>query len=143
VLDEATASIEFLRRHYPVFIDNLAAYPKITAKLEQRRLFNIEEEGGRPLFVLKHRLMDMQSDHVLIAERQYYISHSLDALQVMILFLPTERGTLMAMLNQTYTGHVAPAVGGRIAHRVGHAKVREKIEPIFAAMQKQYPLRPK
>jgi hypothetical protein len=137
-LAEATASMGFLRRHFPAFVDDLAGYPKRDPALREQFLFTLEQESGRPLYVLKHRLMDVDAKRAIIAERQFYISHSLDTLQVIILCLPTaDGGTQVAMLNQTYTGRVA-GMGRAIAHRIGRQKVREKVQPLFEALRQRF-----
>jgi hypothetical protein len=137
-LNEATASMGFLRRHFPDFVDDLANYPKRDPALREQFLFTLEHEGSRPLYVLKHRLMDVDAKRAIIAERQFYISHSLDTLQVIILCLPTaDGGTQVAMLNQTYTGRVA-GMGRAIAHRIGRQKVREKVQPLFEALRQRF-----
>lgn len=137
-LEEATASTEFLRQYYPAFVDSIANYPRVVSGLEQQYLFALDHEEDRPLFSLKHRLVRVTADHALIAERQYYISHSLDTLQVVILCLPTDKGTLIAMLNNSYTGKVA-GFGRTIAHRIGREKLQEKIRPLFVGLQKRFP----
>jgi hypothetical protein len=131
-------AMDRLQERYPDFFDSLVHYPKIKPGLAQQHSIAIDEENGRPLFMLKHQLVQIGPQHTLIAERQYYLNHSLDALQVVILFLPTEKGTLVSMLNQTYTGKVA-GFGTAIAHKVGRSKVHEKILPLFEGLQKRFP----
>jgi hypothetical protein len=56
-------------------------------------------ESNRPLFVLKHWILDVQSDYTLITERRFYLNHSLNSLQVVIGCLPHGDRTLVVLLN--------------------------------------------
>lgn len=136
-LIQATESMVFLRKKFPAFIESLANYPQRDPHLQERFFFTLERERGRPLYILEHWLVQADAEHALIAERQFYLSHSLDSLQVIILCLPYRGGTLVAMLNQTYTGHVS-GMGRAIAHRIGRSKVRDKILPLFQALQQRF-----
>jgi hypothetical protein len=60
-------------------------------------------ESNRPLFVLKHWILDVQSDYTLITERRFYLNHSLNSLQVVIGCLPHGDRTLVVLLNQVFT----------------------------------------
>jgi len=53
-------------------------------------------EENRPLFVLKHWISDIQPAYALITERQYYLSHPLDSLQVVIGWLAQTHTRLAA-----------------------------------------------
>lgn len=88
-------------------------------------------EGSRPLFALKHWMMDIQPDYALITERQFYISHSLSVLQVVIGCLPYEQGTLVGLLNEVFTEKVHVKLGQSIAKRVGRSIVEKKVRPMF------------
>jgi hypothetical protein len=86
--------------------------------------------------VLKHWLADIRPDHALIAERQFYISNTLDSLQVVVLCIQDGDATLVALLSETFTGKVS--IGGAIAHRVGRQRMRKKIWPLFEALQRHF-----
>jgi len=88
-------------------------------------------EENRPLFVLKHWISDIQPAYALITERQYYLSHPLDSLQVVIGCLPYRQGTLVGLLNQAFTEKVDVGIGRSIAKGFGRKVVEKKIRPIF------------
>lgn len=83
------------------------------------------------MFALKHLVMDIQPDYALITERQYYMSHSLNSLQVVIGCLPYKSGTLAVLLNQVFTEAVNVTIGEGIVKKVGRVIVEKKILPIF------------
>lgn len=138
-LNSSAESMAFIRKHYPQVFQQMAEYPARPSTLQQQFVFSLEMEAGRPLYSLKHRLLDLAADRALIFERSYYISHSLDSLDVAILCLPFEGGTQVAMLTHTFTGMVA-GMGQAIAHRIGRMKVKEKTLPMFETLQRKFPL---
>jgi len=83
------------------------------------------------MFALKHWVLDIQPDYALIAERHYYMTHSLNSLQVVIGCLPYKNGTLVALLNQAFTEKVNITIGKRVAKKVGRIIVERKIRPMF------------
>lgn len=140
-LIDSARSMQFLREHYPAVLQQVTEYPARPSTLRQQFLFSVEREGGRPLYSLRHQLFDPQADRAIIFERSFYISHSLDALDVAILCLPLQRGTQVAMLTHTFTGKVA-GIGQAIAHRIGRLKVKEKTLPMFEALRQRFPPAP-
>lgn len=137
-LAASTESLTFLREHYPRFIDSLLNYPKRDPALREQFFVTFDREGERPLYVLKHWLADIRPDQALIAERQFYISNTLDSLQVVILCIQDGDATLVALASETFTGKVS--VGGALAHRIGRQRMRKKIWPLFEALQHHFPV---
>jgi hypothetical protein len=83
------------------------------------------------MFILKHWLLDIQPTYGLITERHYYLSHSLNSLQVVIGCLPHDEQTLVVLFNQVFTEKVNLTVGKRIAKKVGQSIVEKKVRPMF------------
>ncbi|HSO18258.1 MAG TPA: hypothetical protein VLT88_02300, partial [Desulfosarcina sp.] len=107
-------------------------YPeKMPPKLAHRYFWAKQTEADRPLFVLKHWILDIQPDYALITERRFYLSHSLNSLQIVIGCLPHGDGTLVVLLNQAFTEKVNMKIGQTIAKAIGHREVEKNIRPIF------------
>ena len=136
-LADATNSMVFLRKNFPAFINHLRDYPKNHDAFPDQFFVSIEQEDNRPVYSLKHQITDIQPNHALIAERQFYVSHSLDSLQVTILCLRDGEHTLVGLLNHVFTGKVS-GMGQMIAHRIGRAKAKEKVEPMFEALRERF-----
>lgn len=92
---------------------------------------------GRRAFVLAHWMVDINENYALIAERQYYVTHTYDTLQNMIACLPYRGGTLVGLLNQTFTGKVAGFARG-IRHDVGRSRIQETIRPLFELLRNAF-----
>ena len=132
----ATESMSILQRYFPQFYLCLRHFPeKSTEKITHQFFWVKQRQDKRTLFVLKHWLADIDPEYALIVERQYYLSHTLNSLQVGILCLPYSSGTLVALLNQAFTEKVDVKVGKRIAQRVGRQQVVKQIRPLFESLQ--------
>jgi hypothetical protein len=128
----ATESMVILQQHFPPFYRCLRYFPEKNAEKFVHQFFWVKQkQDKRTLFVLKHWLSDIDSDYALIVERQYYLSNTLNSLQVGILCLPYRSGTLVALLNQAFTEKVDVRVGKNIAKRIGRQQVDKQIRPLF------------
>ncbi len=128
----ATESVVILKEKFPTYYRCLRFYPDQNVSNFVHQFFLVkQQEEGRPMFALKHLVLDIQPDYALITERQYYMSHTLNSLQVVIGCLPYKNGTLVVLLNQVFTEKVNITIGKRIAKKVGRTIVEKKIRPMF------------
>lgn len=131
-LISATESLTLVKERFPYYFECLLHYPqKRPAKLVHQFFWAKQTESGRPLFMLKHWVLDVRSDHALITERRFYLNHSLNSLQVVIGCLPHRDGTLVVLLNQAFTEKVNMAIGKSIAKAIGYRAVEKNIRPMF------------
>ena len=139
----ATDSLLLLKNRYPGYYQCLRFYPECEAPYISHQFFWVkQEESGRPMFVLKHWFMDIQPNYGLITERHYYLSHSLNSLQVVIGCLPHGDHTLVVLFNQVFTEKVNVTVGKRIAKKVGLSIVEKKVRPIFENLRSVFSKQP-
>ena len=131
----ALDSIDLLRGYFPRFYLAFRNYPTANADgYRQRHVLIKTMARGRPVFALAHWMVDINESYALIAERQYYVSHTYDALQNTIACLPYRGGTLVGLLNQTFTGKVA-GFARAIRHNIGRNRIEEKIRPLFESLR--------
>ena len=128
----ATESMLLVKERFPEYYSCLRFYPeKKPPQLVHQFFWAKQMESNRPLFVLKHWILDVQSDYTLITERRFYLNHSLNSLQVVIGCLPHGDRTLVVLLNQAFTEKVNMTIGNRIAKTIGYREVEKNIRPIF------------
>ena len=133
----ATEAMRIVQERYPRYYQCLRYYPeKSDAGYVHGFYWAKQRESKRPLFLLKHWILDIQSDYALIAERRFYLSHSLNDLQVVIGCLPDGDNTLVVLLNQTFTEKVNMSIGKTIAKTIGYREVEKNIRPIFENLSK-------
>ncbi len=131
-LELATESMGMMEDLMPSYYNCLRFYPKkCTSIFHQQFFWAKQEEGGRPMFSLKHWLLDVQSEYAVITERQFYLNHSLNSLQVVIGCLKHPDGTLVVLLNQVFTEKVNVGIGKVIAVTIGRNQVEKRVRPMF------------
>ena len=137
----ATESLSLFKERFPQYFACLRHYPQKKAPpLSHQFFWAKQEESGRPLFMLKHWVMDVRSDHAIITERRFYLNHSLDSLQVVIGCLPYDERTLVVLLNQVFTEKIDVPFGKAIAKKIGYHEVEKNIRPMFENLKAE--LRP-
>jgi len=134
-LAATTEAMPLLRKELPDFYQAYRDYPKAGAhSLQQRFFWEKKTVEGRPMFSLRHEMVQIKPDGATIANREFYISNSLNTLQVAIALLPQGRQTLVVLANQTSTDKVAGA-GRFVAVRIGRNMVESNIKPLFEQLQ--------
>lgn len=137
-LQVATESLAFLKEHFPEFYVALLHYPRSGPRgLRDRHLLIKKPLRGRPAFVLSHWLVDVDDDRAVIAERQYYVSHTYDSLQILILCLPYREATLLAVLNQTFTEKVQGFLSG-LRHHIGRKRLQGAMRPLLQSLRETF-----
>lgn len=133
-LADSLAPFRLLQRHYANFYRAFKNYPSEQSTDYAHQFFiTTEMDGGKPITSLKHWMLNEQEGFTLIAERKYYISHSLDAMHTMILLLPDDQGTYVFLVNATFTEFVT-GIGSFVAHKVGRGKVKKNVVPLLESL---------
>ena len=128
----ATESLVTMEKMMPSYYQCLRFFPEQCSPEFHQQLFWAKQiEGGRPMFSLKHWLIDVQEEFAVITERQFYINHSLNSLQIVIGCLKHSDGTLVVLFNQVFTEKVNVALGKGIATTIGRIQVEKKVRPMF------------
>jgi hypothetical protein len=128
----ATEDLRIVKERYPRYYRCLRYYPdKSNAGYGHEFYWAKQRASDRPLFLLKHWILNIQPDYALITERRFYLSHSLNSLQVVIACLPEADSTLVVLLNQTFTEKVNMKIGKAVAKTIGYREVVKNIRPIF------------
>ena len=135
-LTRTTEVMSGLKASLPDLHQALLVYPKPTEQNYESRFFVIKQKiEGRPTFTLKHWMIDTSPEHLVLVERLFYMSHTLNTMQVVIAAMPyDDKRTLVALTNQSFTEKVAGR-GGAIAHAIGRKVVTSQILPLFENLQ--------
>jgi hypothetical protein len=137
-LADSLQPLALMKKELPEFYQAFLNYPAApSANYMQEFFVMTEREGDRPVTSLKHWMVEQQANFTLIAERKFYISHSLDAMNTLILALQEAEDTYLFMVNLTFTQKVT-GIGSFIAHKVGRSKVKDNIVPIFDGLQQHF-----
>lgn len=127
----------FLSEHFPAFNKALTGYPKDQAPDISNQIYWIKRNvEGRPAFVLAHQLVDAGPNHVLLSQRQFFVGHTYESLQVIALALPFRDGAAIFYGNAAFTDKITGFFSG-VAHSVGQSRMKEDLTKYFKAVREK------
>ncbi len=135
--------LQMVRQHEPEFYRAFLEYPKGTGGAGEPRYLHrfflvVENDGGQRIASLRHWMLEQRDHSALIAERKFYISHSLDAMHtLMYIEQAAEDSSYLVLSNTTFTQKVT-GMGSFIAHKIGRAKIETTIRPMLVAVQNAF-----
>jgi len=134
-LTVAFSSLELLERYFPEFRLTLLRYPDQLHDDTRSRFYWIKRQfGGRPTFVLAHRLEKSRDDFVIAAELHYYVEHSYNSMLALIACVPTADGTLVLSISRIFTDQVT-GVGSGLKKKIGRQQIVKATAEHFAEMR--------
>ena len=111
-----------LKKLYPKLYSLLKDYPQdINHALVEDYYWYLVNLGDRPAVGLSHRIHSNNGAATLLIERGYYISHTLDSVQVFVGLIPVQEGALLLYINRTWTEEISGLfsfVKRKIAHKI-------------------------
>jgi len=137
-MEKASNFLNSFKKLLPDLYKDYMNYPVKSAKNVQHNFYIIKDKlEDRPTFILKHQITKENKQMFVVAERQFYISHDLDAIQTQIICLPYKDGTLIALSSQSFT----PKVSGfarNMAVEIGRKMMGKEILPMLKTIKKKY-----
>jgi hypothetical protein len=127
-------SARFLAEHFPGLHGALRRYPQGMEGIEEDRLLWIEKatRDGRPLLTLVHRLVQIEEDKAIAAEREFYVGHGYNSLLTLVAVMPHDAGTLVIAANRTFSDRLE---GGKLRKSAGRKFVGRKLAEHFAHLR--------
>ncbi|MBW2542780.1 MAG: hypothetical protein JRF15_11870 [Deltaproteobacteria bacterium] len=120
-----------LKANAPNFYAALLNYPRSRpAELEEDFGWTHYMAHGTPVFLLSHRIWMPEGDAWVMASRQFYVTASYNAVQIVAGFLPVKNGTLVVYVNRTSTDQVT-GFGGSGKRAMGTKVMTSQIESLF------------
>jgi len=111
-----------LKKLYPQLYSLLKDYPQdINDTVIEDYYWYLVNLGDRPAIGLSHRVLSNSGAATLQIERGYYISHTLDSVQVFVGLIPVKEGTLLLYINRTWTEEISGLfsfIKRKIAHKI-------------------------
>lgn len=128
----------FLDEFFPAFGKALGAFPDGQSDDISSDFYWLKRNvEGRPVFILSHQMVQSGDDFVLLSQRQYFVGHTYESLQVVAVALPTETGSAVFYANSAYTDKVTGFFNG-VAQSVGQSRTREDLTKYFDNVRKSY-----
>ena len=127
---EATAE-DVLTTFFPDFWTALTTFPAGQSPDVSSQFFWVKRAvEGRPAFILIHQMTQAADDFLLLSQRQFYVGHTYESLQVLSLALPTDDGTIVFSLNSVATDQITGFFSG-LAQSIGQTRTRDSMVSHF------------
>lgn len=112
----------------PQLFAALGSYPEPAPTVASNRfLWAKTTIQTRPAFVLIHHLVEEAPDHLAIVRRRFFVGHTYDALEGILLAFPWSRGSLLLRLNRVSTELVAGPFSG-FERDVGQTRSKRSVQ---------------
>ncbi len=124
-----------LLRFFPDFAAALADYPRARRPgIAHGHYWTKREIGGRPNYILAHQVVAGGEGYTVFAMREYYVGHTYEALQFVLLALPLEGGSLVVLVASTFADKATGFFSG-LAHWFGQKRMRNDLRRHFEALK--------
>ncbi len=119
-MQAALESAELLQTHFPDMHAALLDYPGSIEPVESRLYWIKTTVTKRPTISLVHRLLLVDGDVTVVAEREFYVAHTYSSMLTIAAIVPHEVGSLVFATNRTFTEKVR---GGSFRKTMGRKAV--------------------
>jgi len=116
-----------VKQFFPAYYDTLVSYPASADCCEHSFLWMKVKIAGRPIFALVHRVTLVDEDFALSTERYFYSTHSLNSLQITVVWLPFEDGTYMG-LAASASADILSGFKGKLLRAVGRDPALDMVD---------------
>lgn len=130
-------AMPFLEKSFPDFGRALSQFPAgQTPDITNRFYWMKRDVEGRPVFILAHQMLQGGDGFLLLSQRQFFVGHTYQALQVIALALPVGGQTAVFYVNSAYTDKITGFFSG-VAQSVGQSRTKEDLIDYFDHARKR------
>lgn len=139
-LQLAAGAATFFRDNEPALYDAFTKFPNSASPDVEHRFYWLKQRvQDRPTFVLSHRMLTKRPGHAVLADRQYYIGHSYNTVQIVTGVLPVNDadrgGEIVAFYtNRTSIDQLA-GMTGPIARPIASGKLSARVVERFESFR--------
>jgi hypothetical protein len=135
---ETTALIE---KYFPGLQAALVNYPGSMEEIDESRLLWMKKTvANRPAVALAHRMLVVDGDIAIVAEREFYVGHTYNSMLTIAAVVEYNGGSLIFATNRTFTEKVR---GANFRKTVGRKRVAQafarRFEEIRTALDETRP----
>jgi hypothetical protein len=129
----ALESARFLQQRFPELHRALEQYPEPVPGIDESRLLWLNKRAGnRPLITLVHRLVAIEADSAVAAEREFYVGHSYNSMLTLVGVAPYGNGSVVFAGNRVFSEKVQ---GGGVKKSLGRKLVGKKLAERFERLR--------
>jgi hypothetical protein len=128
----------FMDTFFPAFGKALGNFPdKQISDISNSFYWIKRNVEGRPTFILAHQMVQSGEGFVVLSQRQYFVGHTYQSLQVVAVALPTEKGSAVFYANSAYTDKITGFFNG-IAQSIGQSRTKDDLTEYFEHIRENY-----
>lgn len=138
------SSTSLVAREAPAFFRRITSVPVEVTKgadsegIDVELLWLRQKLNGREAVVLAHRVIGTDHRNTYLAQRDFYVSHSFDALQIMVGCMRIgEEESVVFYINRTYTEQIA-GFASSAAHKIGRTMLEKEVRKLLGAVRAKY-----
>ncbi len=134
-LQLAASASKFFEKNEPELHSAFIGFPKSDLEEVEHRFYWVKQRvQDRPTLILSHRMLFQKPSHVVMAERQYYIGHSYNSVQIVNAALPLEKGIVVFYTSRTSIDQLA-GLTGRVARPIAGDRLIERVAKRFETLR--------
>jgi hypothetical protein len=128
---------DFLATFFPGFWKALDEFPQGQDPDISSKVYWVKRTvEGRPAFILIHQMVQAGDDFVLTSQRQFYVGHTYESLQMIGLALPAKDGAMIFSVNSVFTDQITGFFSG-VAQSVGQGRTKEDMTKHFETVRQK------
>jgi hypothetical protein len=124
-----------LQQYAPAFKALVSEYPAgRSVSVSESFHWLVYNLDDRPTVVLRHRMTLPMGDAVAFVDREYYVAHGYNTMQVLGALFPTKEGTIVFYSAHTSTDQAAGS-GTAMKHGIGRRVMSRQLRKIFERVE--------
>lgn len=129
-----TETLEPFAKYFPEYYQVLHDYPAGADCCDHIFRWLKVELRKRPTFALSHTMIEQREDFLLVTERHYYVSSTLNSLQVTVSWVPYDQDTQMGIAISASTD-VLDSFLGKMLRGLGRNKARDMVSDVLTEIR--------
>ena len=125
-----TDTFKPFEEEFPEFVRVMGAYPTGSECCEHHFRWLKVAIRKRPAFALAHTIIQKTDDFILLTERHYYVSNTLNSVQITLAWLPYAEGTVMG-LAMSASADILDSMIGRVLRPLGRNKAKDLVTEVM------------
>jgi hypothetical protein len=135
-LKVTTETLDVVEDLMPDYYYSLLNYPDGADCCQQRFRWIKVKLMKRPAFGLTHSTVYKSDDILIITERHFYVTHSLNTMQITVAWLPYEEGTYMG-LAMSAQANALDTFMGRVFRGIGRNMAEEMVGDVLVGIRSE------
>lgn len=128
---------DFLTNHFPDFWKALEGFPHGQDAGISSKIYWVKRPvEGRPAFLLVHQMVQAGEGFVLTSQRQFYVGHTYESLQMFGLALRAGEGAMIFSVNSVFTDQITGFFSA-VAQSVGQGRTRDDMAKHFEMVRRK------